>query len=131
MNQRQQERPLHHPPPPPYPFAQPQTAQPPVQIPFSDPFQTSRDPFFPGGYAGRESFGGPQRAWPPIQGTFDWTLFNRTTPAWMEHIRPDMEHQGNMRQPRWNHDEHRPVLHGQLTAHPEALEVTAQVAGAT
>ena len=75
MDRRQQERPLnHHPPPPnfPSPFAPPQTAQPPVQIPFSDPFQTSRDPFLPSAHARRDSYGGPGR-WPSLQGTLGCT----------------------------------------------------------
>ncbi|KAK5119281.1 hypothetical protein LTR85_007637 [Meristemomyces frigidus] len=61
--------PHHHGPPPSYPppFAQqPQTAQPPVQMPFSDPFHISRDPFLPGAHVRRESFG-PARGWPPTQ----------------------------------------------------------------
>ncbi|EMC95342.1 hypothetical protein BAUCODRAFT_35326 [Baudoinia panamericana UAMH 10762] len=68
MDWRPAERPLnHHPPPPNYPppFAQ-QTAQPPVQIPFSDPFSASRDPFLPHGRRG--SLGPPGRAWPPTPG---------------------------------------------------------------
>ncbi|KXT06465.1 hypothetical protein AC578_5990 [Pseudocercospora eumusae] len=43
----------------------PPTAQPPVQIPFSDPFSTHRDPFLPGGGG---SAGPPSRGWPPAQG---------------------------------------------------------------
>ncbi|KAH9835108.1 Histone deacetylation protein Rxt3 [Teratosphaeria destructans] len=71
MAHRPGERPpfSSHPPPAPgypLPFAQPPPGphQPPVQIPFSDPFQTSRDPFL----HGRRGSFGPTRAWPSTSG---------------------------------------------------------------
>ncbi|SMY20345.1 unnamed protein product [Zymoseptoria tritici ST99CH_1A5] len=65
---RPPEHPLGHhesvPPPSNHPSSYPPpTAQPPIQIPFSDPFQTSRDPFYPGGR--RDSIGLSSRAWQP------------------------------------------------------------------
>lgn len=70
---RPQERELGHnqtaPPPASHasPFPPPTTQQPPMQIPFSDPFHSSRDPFLPGG-SRRSSLGLSSRAWPPSQG---------------------------------------------------------------
>lgn len=45
-----------------HPFS-PHTAQPPLQIPHSDPFTTGRDPFLPGNRDRRGSFGIGSRAW--------------------------------------------------------------------
>lgn len=76
MAHRPPERPFVHAVPPSTfhaPLAQPPPGQPPVQIPYADPFQTSRDPFIPGAHGRRESVGNG-RAWPSSQGTF-WNLW--------------------------------------------------------
>lgn len=46
----------------------PPTAQPPTQIPFSDPFRSTKDPFIANGHSRRGSFGLQGRAWPSPQG---------------------------------------------------------------
>ena len=53
--------------PPPF---QTHAAQPPMQMPFSDPFQTNRDPFLHSSHSRRGSIGVSSRAWPPTQGMF-------------------------------------------------------------
>lgn len=56
-------------------YPPPAVAQP--QMPFSDPFQSSRDPFLPGGGGGsrRSSLGLSSRSWPQNQGTWDKSHF--------------------------------------------------------
>lgn len=55
----------------------PPANQPPVVIPFSDPFQTNRDPFLPSG-GRRGSLGLSSRAWPGAQGTSPFLDSRRT-----------------------------------------------------
>ncbi|KAK3686640.1 hypothetical protein LTR37_019621 [Vermiconidia calcicola] len=63
----------------PQPFPPP-ASQPPLQIPHSDPFQTNRDPFFPGSQKRRGSFGLQGRAWPPTQGNGLTNGHHQSTP---------------------------------------------------
>jgi len=59
------------------PFAQ-ATAQPPMQFPFSDPFQAHRDLFLPPSHNRQASTGHLSRAWLSSQGTFHIARARRT-----------------------------------------------------
>lgn len=66
--ERPREQESHSPSPATYAHSfQPPTAHPPIQFPFSDPFQANRDPFLLGSHHRKES-NGPLRAWPSSQG---------------------------------------------------------------
>ena len=71
--------------PPPFHMS---TAQPPTQIPFSDPFSRSRDPFLPGSHGRKGSLGPGPPGWPPAQGTFKSLLHKSELCGAGRHWRP-------------------------------------------